>query len=86
MSTLRIKLFRDLPAGTVFRVLKEKGRFKPGSLGKVPASPPTGWFVKRRNTVAQAYSATREIILGLSDVVDVIAYPSEKHTLAKPAR
>lgn len=80
---LRVKLYRDLPVGTVFRVLKERGRAKPGSLGKVPVDVPTGWFVKQRHGVATAFSRAREIILGFSDVVDVIAYPSEKHTLGK---
>jgi hypothetical protein len=80
---LRVKLFRDLPVGTVFRVLKERGRFKEGSCGKVPASPPKGWYVKRRNNVAQAYSSAREIILGFSDVTDVVAYPSEKRSLSQ---
>jgi hypothetical protein len=78
---LRVKLYRDLPTGTVFRVLKERGRTVPGTLGKVPVAPPKGWFVKQRNTVATAYSRANEIILGLSDVVDVIAYPSEKRSL-----
>jgi hypothetical protein len=78
---LRVKLFRDLPVGTVFRVLKEKGRTEPGTCGKVPVTPPAGFYVKARSGVAMAYSQCKEIILGFSDVVDVIAYPSEKREM-----
>jgi hypothetical protein len=78
---LRVKLFRDLPVGTVFRMLKERGRTKPGSCGKVPVDPPTGYYVKGRSGVALAYSKVKEIIPGFSDVVDVVAYPSEKREM-----
>jgi hypothetical protein len=76
----RIRLFRDVPSGTVFRVVQEKGRTKPGSCGKEPVTPPKGWFVKRRSGVAQSYSSVKEIILGNSDVVDVVAFPKEDVT------
>lgn len=84
MSTkkLRVKLYRDVPAGTIFRILKER-RMVPGSLGKTPVTPPSGWFVKHRNGVATLFSKPGDsIIPGFSDVVDVIAYPSEKRSLA----
>ena len=80
---LRVRLYSTLPAGTVFRVLKERGRTVPGTLGTVPVTPPKGWFVKQRNGVATAFSRANEIILGFSDVVDVIAYPSEKRSLGR---
>lgn len=79
---LRIKLFRDLPNGTVFKVMKEVGRHVPGNPTK-PVKPAEGWYLKLSNARSQRYGKTTEIILGLKDVVQVVAYPSERSSLPK---
>lgn len=66
---MRIKLFKDAPNGTVFRIMKEAGK----------SSPEKGLFVKvSKGGRSMAFSKAREIILGFSDVIEVVAYPSER--------
>jgi hypothetical protein len=57
--------FKEVPNRAVFRILKENGHAKPRD----------GVFVKVGNSHSRAYSASKEIILGLSDVVRVIHFP-----------
>lgn len=66
MKTKRsVMEFREVPNRAVFRVLKEKGFDKPRE----------GVYVKVGNSHSRAYSASKEIILGLYDVVRVIHFP-----------
>lgn len=64
----RVRAFRDIPAGTVFRVLKEQNR----------PTTAKGMFIKLGAGVSRAYKGEEEIILSLSDVVDVVSFPREK--------
>lgn len=57
--------FREVPNRAVFRILKEKGH----------EDAREGVFVKIGNSHSRAYSASKEIILGLYDVVRVIHFP-----------
>lgn len=75
--------FKDLPNGSVFKVVKEVSREKravPGYPATVP-TPPKNYFVKVSNSRSRAYSRAQTIILALNDIVEVIAYPSQKHQL-----
>jgi hypothetical protein len=73
-----VKLFKDLPNGTVFRILKESTRARKAHAG-IPAScpaPEQGLFVKCSNSSsASAFRKAKTIILGLTDVVQVVKYP-----------
>jgi hypothetical protein len=81
----RFKTFRDIPQGTIFQVVKEKN-IKPSlhepEKGKglvfTEHAPPPGWYLKVSPTRSQRYSRNEFILLGFSDIVQVIAYPSEK--------
>lgn len=64
----RIMPFRDVPAKSVFVVLKERNR----------PTPAEGWFVKLSNSRSQQYSHAKEAIFALGDMVKVIAFPSER--------
>lgn len=79
---MRIQLFKDIPNGTIFKVMKETNRHKPGRPDR-PVQPPEGWYLKLGNARSQRYGKTTEIILGLRDVVQVVAYPSERASLPK---
>jgi hypothetical protein len=79
---MRIRLFKDIPNGTVFKVMKENGRHVPGRPDK-PAAPAVGWYLKVSNARSQRYGKTADIILGLRDVVQVVAFPSERSALPK---
>lgn len=64
-------LFKDIPKGTVFRVVKEEGR-SPNETAK-------GMFVKdHEDGRASSYSQARQIILGLRDLVEILAWPGQR--------
>ena len=82
-SIKRFVAFRSIPNGTVFKVAKETSRVRkavPGHPAVVPV-PPSGMFVKIGNSRSRAYSKAKEIVLALGDIVEVIAYPSQKHEM-----
>lgn len=85
---MRIKLFKDIPPGTVFKVMKESTRARKAH-GDVPATvppPEQGYWVKVGNSSSSsAYRTAKTIILGLTDVVQVIKYPP-KETNKRPVR
>lgn len=82
---MKIKLFREVPVGTVFKVMKESTRTRKAHAG-VPAScpaPATGYYVKCGNGVSNSvFRKAKTIILGLTDVVQVISEPARN----KPVR
>lgn len=65
---IRVRRFKDVPRNTVFRILKE------GKKTEVE----TGLFVKGDGLRTYAYSKAKEILLGVNDLVDVVAFPSER--------
>lgn len=66
----RIMPFREVPARSVFKVLKERGR----------TDTAKGWYVKISDARSQAYSKAQDVIFGLGDMVEVLAFPSELKT------
>jgi hypothetical protein len=60
----RIMPFQKAPINVVFKVVKERGR---------PAPEP-GLWVKTSNSRSRAYSKSKQIILALGDLVEVISF------------
>jgi hypothetical protein len=83
----RIKTFKDIPVGTVFTVVKEKDprwvltKDGPTVVGVEERNSENGYFVKTSPTRSRGYSKAKQILLGFSDIVQVVAYPSEKASM-----
>jgi hypothetical protein len=60
---MRILPFARVPNNAVFRVLKEQGR----------PEPEKGLFIKVGNSRSYAFSKSKEIILALGDMCEVVS-------------
>ncbi len=60
---MRIVPFSKVPTNAVFRILKEQGR----------PVPEKGLFVKVSNSRSYAYSKSKEIILALGDMCEIVS-------------
>ena len=60
---MRIVPFAKVPTNAVFRILKEQGR----------TTVEKGLFVKVSNSRSYAYSKSKEIILALGDMCEIVS-------------